>query len=86
VHHRLSNPPHRRRLEIRARGIESTRGFDQTEIALVDQIEQRNAETPKTLRVANDHEQVRLHETPQRHLITMLVNQTAKLLLVVSSE
>ncbi len=52
----------------------------------MNQIEQRHAETAKTLRVADDHAQVRLHETAQRDLITVLVNLTAKLLLVVARE
>ena len=86
MHHRLANPPQRRRLKIRARRIEATRGFDQSEIAFVNQIEQRHAEAAKTLRIADDHAQVRLHETAQRHLITVLVNQTAELLLVVVRE
>ena len=52
----------------------------------MNQVEQRHAETPKALRISDDHAQVRLHETAERNLITVLVNLTTKLLLVVSSE
>ena len=72
--------------KIRARRIEAARRFDQSEIAFVNQIEQRHAEPPKPLRVSDDHAQVGLHEPPERNLIAVLVNETAKRALIVSCQ
>ena len=52
----------------------------------MNQVEQRHAEPPKPLRISDDDAQVGLHETPERNLIALLVNETAKLALVVSSK
>src|SRR6185436_11676601 len=86
VHHRLSHPPQRRRLKIRARWIVSSSRFDQSEVAFVNQLEQRHAEPAKALRVSDDHAQVGLHETAERNLIALLMNETAQLLLVITSD
>ncbi len=75
------------RLKIRAlRGIESPRGFDQPEIAFVNQIEQRHAEMTKALGVSDDHAQVRLHQSPERNLIAVLLNLMTKHLLIVARQ
>ena len=52
----------------------------------MNQIEQRHAEPAKALRISDDHAQVRLHETAERNLIAVLVNRTAKLLLIVTRQ
>ena len=73
-------------MKICACRIVPARRFDQTEIAFVNQVEQRHAEMAEALRIANDHSQVRLHEPTQRDLIAMLLHSTAKLPLGVVRE
>ena len=52
----------------------------------MNQVEQRHAEPAKPLRVSNDGAQIGLHQSPERNLIAVLMNQTAKLALVITSE
>src|SRR4029453_539643 len=50
VHHPLADPPQGRQLKIRARWIVAASRLDQSEIALVNQLEQWNTEPPEPLR------------------------------------
>ena len=61
------------------RRIKTASRFNQAEIAFVNQVEQRHAETAKALGIANHHAQVRLHETAERNLITVLLNLMTEL-------
>lgn len=83
MHHRLANPPQRGRLKIGMRGIVPARRFDQSEVALVNQIKQRHTKMTEALRVTNHHAQICLHKTAKRHLIAMLLNLSTEFLLVV---
>ena len=63
--------------------IEPARGFDQAEVAFVDQIEQRHAQMAKTLRILHDDAQICLDETRECVFITVLLDAAAKLALVI---
>jgi hypothetical protein len=84
VHHGLADPPHRRMLKLDfLRRIETSRRFDQPEVAFVNQVEQRHAEVTEPLGVMHDDAQVRLHEARERIFITVLLKAPAKLTLVI---
>jgi hypothetical protein len=52
----------------------------------MNQVEQRHTEAAESLCVSDDHPQVRLHETAERHLITMLLHTMTELLLIVARQ
>ena len=84
VHHRLPDPPQRRGLEVRVvRGIEPPCCLDQSEIAFVDQVQERHAEPPESPGVVHDHAKVGLHEKTECVFVAVLLNSCAKLTLVI---
>ncbi len=82
----LAHPPHRVGDELDvALGVEALRGLDEAEVALVDQVEEREAEAPVALRVGDDEAQVGLDEALERLLVARL-DAAAQLLLLLGGE
>ena len=62
----------------------TARRFDQAKVAFVNQVQQRHAQPAEPLRVAHDQAQVRLDEAAERDLITVALNETTELTLIVA--
>src|SRR5206468_409340 len=87
VHHRLPDPPHRVADELHvARRIEPARGFDETQISFVDEVEERDAQTAIAFGVADHEAEVRFDQPQQRRVIAIALNACAEIALLVDRE
>ncbi len=87
VHQRLAHPPDGVRDELDvARGIEAPRRFDESEIAFVDEIEERHAEAAIPFRVRDDEAQIGFDEPRDRGLVAVGADARAERALLVDRQ
>ena len=82
----LADPPHRVRDELDVLlGVVLLRGVNETDVPLVDEIEEEHVGVAVALRVRDDEAEVRFDELLHRRLVVLL-HTTAELLLTLGSE
>ncbi len=80
----LSNPPERMNDKRRAQvWIEATTGFDETEVAFVNQFERRHSQMTIAPGICDDEAEIRFDETGERVIVAMLAHATREILLFV---